>query len=65
MIKKIISLMIALMFCFTGITVFSVNTSVTYGADNLNNLSGDLVIGFLGGSITEGSGASSIQNRWA
>lgn len=63
--KKIILLMLALMICFSGVSVFAEPASVTYGADNLNNKSGDLRIGFLGGSITEGAGASAIKNRWA
>ncbi|MDY6313894.1 MAG: SGNH/GDSL hydrolase family protein, partial [Clostridia bacterium] len=63
--KKIILLMLALMFCFSGMPVFAEPASVMYGADNLNNKSGDLRIGFLGGSITEGAGASAIKNRWA
>lgn len=37
----------------------------TYGADNLNNQTGDLIIGFLGGSITVGAGASPNSNRWS
>lgn len=63
--KKIILLMLALMICFSGVSVFAEPASVMYGADNLNNKSGDLRIGFLGGSITEGAGASAIKNRWA
>ena len=63
--KKIILLMLALMICFSDVSVFAEPASVMYGADNLNNKSGDLRIGFLGGSITEGAGASAIKNRWA
>ena len=62
--KKIILFILALLICFSGVSAFADNASVTYGADNLNNKSGDLIVGFLGGSITEGSGASKIQNRW-
>lgn len=51
-----------------GITVFSESIAlpeVSYGADNLNNKSSDLIVGFIGGSITEGSGAGDYKKRWA
>lgn len=37
----------------------------TFGLDNLNNEPGDLTIAFLGGSITEGYGASNPSKRYA
>lgn len=71
--KRIISVLLALMLCLPQSAVFASGSATgggsaivrTYGADNLNNRSGDLVIGFLGGSITEGAHATKIENRWA
>lgn len=70
--KKLISAVLVLImaFCCTGASAATnsgsvANSGITYGADNLNDKTGDLVIGFLGGSITEGSGASSVANRWS
>ena len=37
----------------------------TYGLDNLNNEKGELVIAFLGGSITVGSGSSDWDHRYS
>lgn len=65
--KRIISVLLALMLCMPQFAVFASggDSGRTYGADNLNNRSGDLVIGFLGGSITEGAHATKIENRWS
>lgn len=67
--KKIVSMILSLILVFSCVSVMTVSadsgTFRTYGADNLNNQSGDLVIGFLGGSITEGAHATAIENRWS
>lgn len=49
-------------FCITPVTFAAAQK---YGIDNLNNEAGELKIAYLGGSITEGSGASPQSNRWS
>lgn len=49
-------------FCITPVTFAATQK---YGIDNLNNEAGELKIAYLGGSITEGSGASPQSNRWS
>ncbi len=63
--KRVMSLLILLTMivsCFTATTTFAAQT---YGVDNLNSKKGDLYIGFLGGSITQGSGATLLENRYS
>ncbi len=65
--KKLVSFIVVLcllLSCMGMCAVYATYEKI-YGADNLNNEDGDLVIGFIGGSITEGSGASSIKNRYS
>ena len=63
--KKIIAVLLAMTFVLSCISAVSAAETRTWGADNLNNSSGDLVIGFLGGSITEGCGAATKDDRWS
>lgn len=66
MMKRItaITLMLAMvMSCFVFTNVLAAKQ--VYGVDNLNKERGDLYIGFLGGSITLGTGASQVKNRYS
>ncbi len=66
--KRIISLMLSfvMILALMSVPAFASDVS-TSGYDNLNNEPGDLVIGFLGGSITVADGDSNSQgfNRYA
>ena len=55
---------LAVMLLLTMLSPVVFAAEQTYGIDNLNNESGDLVIAYLGGSITEGAGATG-SNRYA
>lgn len=63
--KKIVAVLLVMTLVLSGISAVSATETRTWGADNLNNSSGDLVIGFLGGSITEGCGAATKDDRWS
>lgn len=63
--KKIVAVLLVMTLVLSGISAVSATETRTWGADNLNNNSGDLVIGFLGGSITEGCGAATKDDRWS
>ena len=63
--KKIVAVLLVMALVLSGISAVSATETRTWGADNLNNNSGDLVIGFLGGSITEGCGAATKDDRWS
>lgn len=61
--KKLLAVLLSLSMVLGMITVTAqaegeVAQVVTHGYDNLNNEEGDLVIGFIGGSITIGSNAT-------
>ena len=61
-----LSLLLSAALCCGSMLATTVSAAEqTYGIDNLNNEKGDLVIAYLGGSITEGSGASVYTNRYA
>ncbi len=60
-----ICFMLAVMLLLTMLSPVVFAAEQTYGLDNLNNESGNLVIAYLGGSITEGAGASVYTNRYA
>lgn len=64
--KRIISILLVFVLCLSCLTVFAEKEDFgrTYGADNINNKPGDLIVGFLGDSIMEGSGASPYTNRY-
>lgn len=64
--KKIISILLVFVLCLSCVTAFAEKDDFgrTYGADNINNKPGDLIVGFLGDSIMEGSGASPYTNRY-
>lgn len=64
-LKRITSLFILLTMIVSCFMTPSVLASQSFGVDNLNNNKGDLYIGFLGGSITQGSGATLIENRYS
>ena len=61
-ITATIVLLTIIVSCFTATNVFA---GQSYGVDNLNSNKGDLYIGFLGGSITQGSGATPVENRYS
>ncbi|MBE7042571.1 MAG: hypothetical protein E7399_03645, partial [Ruminococcaceae bacterium] len=48
-----------------GLAIQITEDDQEYGVDNLNNMSGDLKIAFIGGSITYGTGASSAAKRYS
>ena len=58
--------MLVFVLCLSCLTVFAEKEDFgrTYGADNINNKPGDLIVGFLGDSIMEGSCASPYTNRY-
>lgn len=59
--KRILPIFIIVVLLLVSIHAFAKDTTMiapkSYGVDNLNNEKGDLVIAFLGGSITQGVGA--------
>ncbi len=59
--KKIISLLLTGLLLLSSFPVFATSK----GTDNLNNSSGELVIGYIGGSITQGVGATNAKYRWS
>ena len=63
--KKLLSLLLAVVMICSVFTSVSAADARTYGADNLNSKSGDLIIGYIGGSITEGAGATSSNTRYS
>ena len=64
--KVMLSLLLSAALCCGSMLATTVSAAEqTYGIDNLNNEKGDLVIAYLGGSITEGSGASVYTHRYA
>ena len=58
--RRLLSLILSIVIVLGLISVpaFASDTLKTYGYDNINNSEGDLVIGFLGGSITVADGDS-------
>lgn len=58
--RRLLSLILSIVIVLGLISVpaFASDTLKTYGYDNINNSGGDLVIGFLGGSITVADGDS-------
>lgn len=66
--KKLLAIILAVAIIASVVTVPAfANGTKTNGYDNLNNEAGDLVIGFLGGSITVADGDANSQgiNRYA
>ena len=61
--KKVLAFVLsAVIILSTFVTVSAAKQ--TYGADNFNDEKGNLVIGFIGGSVTEGSGSTG-GGRWS
>ena len=56
--KRILSLILTVAMVFSLVTISVHAQSKAYGYDNLNNEEGELVIGFIGGSITVAGGDS-------
>ena len=56
--KRILSLILTVAMVFSLVTISAHAQGKAYGYDNLNNEEGELVIGFIGGSITVAGGDS-------
>ena len=63
----LLTLLMAVMLCTLLAPAAFAQTAAkqTYGLDNLNNEKGELVIAFLGGSITVGAGSSDWDHRYS
>ena len=64
--KKLLAILLSIVMIASVVTVPAfADNAVTNGYDNLNNEPGELVIGFLGGSITVADGDRGTMNRYA
>lgn len=64
--KKLLAILLSIVMIASVVTVPAfADGTVTHGYDNLNNEPGELVIGFLGGSITVADGDRGTMNRYA